>query len=101
LKANFVGPVTEQVGVSRFYPPQRITIQGVYCGLSSQGTGVIEVDVRVDGTSIFTTSKPSLAADQFRSQTVEVSKIVEPTSFVTVDVTKASGSDLVVYIIYT
>ena len=101
LKANFVGAVTTQIGVSRFYPPQRITISGVYCGISSPGTSSIEVDVRVDGNSIFTTNKPSLAVDQHRSATVVVSKIVEPSSYITVDVTKASGSDLVVYIIYT
>lgn len=101
LKANFVGAVSETVGVSRFYPPQQITISGVYCGLSVPGSATIEVDVKVDGTSIFTTEKPSLANGQFRSQPVVVSKIVEPTSFVTVDVLKASGSDLVVYIIYT
>lgn len=100
LKANFVGQVTETVGSSRFYPPSSITITKVYCSISSPGTGSNEFDVKVNGVSIFPNTKPSIGANQFRSVDYLINHNVTSTSYITVDVTRASGSDLVVYIVY-
>lgn len=101
LKANFVGAVTETIGTSRFYPPSDIVIKKVYCSISSPGTAINEFDVKVDGVSIFSgKSLPSMAANQYRSSDYSLQHPVRSTSYITVDVLRASGSDLVVYIVY-
>lgn len=101
LKANFVGQVTETIGSSRFYPPSDIVINKVYCSISSPGTASNEFDVKVNGSSIFPVTKPSIAPNQYRSVDYPVNQPVPKTSYITVDVTRASGSDLVVYIVYS
>jgi hypothetical protein len=100
LKANFSGPVVQTTGTSRFYPPSGFFITKVYCSVGTVGSSTIEVDVKVDGTSIFDAVKPTIAAGQNKGEPVIVNKQYSDGSYITVDVTQASGSDLTVYILY-
>lgn len=100
LKANFTGPVVLTTGTSRFYPPGAIFISKVYCSLGTVGSSTAEVDVKVNGYSIFQTIKPSVPAGGHKGTPVDVNSQYPDGSFLTVDVTQASGSDLTVYILY-
>jgi hypothetical protein len=100
LKANFTGPVVLTTGTSRFYPPTNITIKEVYCSISTPGTSNVEIDVLVNGFSIFGQTRPKLLAGQHRGESVIVAAQVLTSGYLTVDILQASGDDLVVYILY-
>jgi hypothetical protein len=100
LKANFTGPVVLTTGTSRFYPPTNITIREVYCSISTPGTSNVEVDVLVNGFSIFGPTRPKLLPGQHRGASVITAAQVLTSGYLTVDILQASGDDLVVYILY-
>lgn len=100
LKANFTGAVTVTTGTSRFYPPTGFYITKVYCSVGTVGSSTIQVDVKVNGSSIFGATKPSIPAGQNKGTPIDVNIQYADGSFLTVDVTQASGSDLTVYILY-
>lgn len=94
------GVLEVALGTLRKYPDRTITITGVYFSVGVAGGGTVEIDVRKNGTSIFST-KPSIASGQYKSSTQTVSVSVSTTDYLTVDVTQAgSASDAVVTIIY-
>jgi hypothetical protein len=101
IKANFTGTLAIQTGTSRFYPPSNINIKRVYASLGTTGTSDVIIDVKVNGTSIFTGNNPTVPTGQYIGTAVTTNLAVILGSYITVDIISASGADCIVYLIYT
>ncbi|MCC7308518.1 MAG: hypothetical protein IT173_13210 [Acidobacteria bacterium] len=83
--------------VFSFHLPFNINLQSVPVSLVAHGTGTFEVDVRIGGTSVFTT-KPTIDANERTTATAAVAAALAGTGEYTagqeviVDVTNNSGS---------
>jgi len=100
--SNFAGVLASKVGQSRYYPAEAITIKSVHFSVGvTPTTGSVTVDVKKSGVSIFT-AKPTLAAGEYLSNTVNVNAALTVNDWLTTDltVTGVSGQDVTVIINY-
>lgn len=101
LKGNFTGTVLSQTGTSRYYLPSPVTITKVYASLGTAGGSITEVDVKINGSSIFSGTRPTVPAGQFVGTPILLSTAASAGSYITVDVLSGAGADLIVYVVYT
>jgi hypothetical protein len=99
---SFAGPLKPITSTLKYYPEKDITLNYIYMYLSTVSDDAIIVDVKKNGTSIFTGTLPTLASNTFRSANIDLNISILKTDSITVDLLQAtSGSDLIVSIIYT
>ncbi len=100
-KYNIIGLLAINTGTMRWYPEADITITAVYFSLGTAGTSLVEIDVKINGASIFATTKPAASSGLYKSSIQTVSIAVTPSDYLTVDVTHAGAAkDAVICIIY-
>lgn len=100
-KYSISGPLAVHTGILRWYPEKSVTISAVYfCTDNSDGVTTTEVDVKKNGTSIFTTT-PS--GNGYKSSVVSVSISMVISDYITVDVVQAGQNitGLTVCIVYS
>lgn len=104
------GALTVTNGVSRFYFPYSATILGISAAINTPAIGAnIIIDVKKNGTTIFTTSanKPTIIAGAYATAS-EVTNMditsIATGDYVTIDInqigTTTAGSDLTVFVRY-
>jgi hypothetical protein len=100
-KYNITGTITVNTGAMRWYPDRNITLSKVYFSLGTSPSGNVVIDVKKNGTSIFSGTYPTCTSGNYLSSSVTVSTNLTSTDYITVDVTAGtSGSDAVVFIVY-
>lgn len=101
VRYNIFGKLIVMTGVMRWYPDSDITISSCYFSIGVVDTSLVEIDVKKNGTSIFT-EKPSVAVGEYKSSVKTVSIPMTVDDYLTCDVTQSSNArDAVVSIVYT
>lgn len=90
-KYTLDGPLQANTGTTRWHPDKSITLTGCYVSLGVAGSGRVEIDVRKNGASVFT-SRPSVAAGAYKSPVVTLNQSLTPSDSLTVDVKQAGGA---------
>lgn len=86
IVSNFVGNLTSNVGVSRYYSKKSITIKSVHFSVGVTPTsGNISIDVKKSGVSIFST-KPTINVGENLSNTIDVNVALTSTDWLTTDI---------------
>ena len=99
-KCSFPGTVAIKEGTARWYPEVNATITQVYFSLGTASSGTVTIDVKKNGTTIFTT-KPSASAGWNKSAIVNVNAAITINDSITVSIVAGSdGADLVAFIVY-
>jgi hypothetical protein len=103
ITGNFAGPLVALVGTARYYPPANITISSVYfsVGTTPSAGGIVRIDVKINGVSIFASALPTLESGQYKSSVVSLTVSVTPLQHLTIDVAASSGgaSDATVFLV--
>jgi len=102
IMSSFAGPVTTSTGTYRYYHPTSTNITGVYISLgTTSSSGSVVIDVKKNGTSIFSGTYPTIAASSHLSSLVSITSALTPSDYLTIDVTSAGvgAADLNVYIV--
>lgn len=103
-KYAITGTLTIQTGSARWYPDRSITISAAYfsVGTAPSGGSAI-IDIKKNGTSIFSGSKPTISSGQNLSTTISgLSVSLTSSDYLTVDVNSANGAaDATSCIVYT
>ena len=99
-KFSIVGALTALVGAARWYPDHPIVIDSVYFSQGGAALGATVIDVKKNGTSIFSGSLPTCAPGGNKSTIISNTTTMAITDYLTVDVLSGSGSDATVCIVY-
>lgn len=101
-KYNVTGLLELGSGLTRWYPEDNATIIAVYASIGVVGTSTVEVDVLLNGSSIFYEVGPQISAGNFRSNTIVRDAAITPADAITVQVIQTGGTaqNLVVCIVY-
>jgi hypothetical protein len=103
ITSSFSGPIEVVVGNARYYPARDIVITSVYfsVGTAPASGGSVQLNVKLNGLSIFTGALPTLSAGQNKSTIVSVRVPVSTLQYLTIDVPVSSGgaSDATVFLV--
>lgn len=102
ILSSFAGPVVTATGTYRYYHPSTTNITGVYISVgTASSSGSVVVDVKKNGTSIFSGTYPTITATNFVSSLVSITSALTSSDYLTIDVTSAGtgAADLNVYIV--
>lgn len=92
-----VGPaLVPTVGANPFVPRAACRIVDFIMVLGVASTAVVSIDMKVNGVSIFPTSKPTIAANALKSDTYTINYDLAAGDRVTVDVLTTGGTWLTV-----
>lgn len=101
-KYNITGVMSINTGTMRWYPDRNITLSKVYFSMGTSPTSNVVIDVKKNGSSIFSGSYPTCSSGNYLSSSVSISTPMSPTDYLTVDVTAGTtGSDAVIFIVYS
>lgn len=103
LYSEFPGVVETYEGELRFYPRSDMLITSVSAWVTTAPTVNLEVDVKKNGTTIFSGSKPTIYAATYQATPVTISPSlsVQPIDYLTCSVVSGNGQNLVVRIDFT
>lgn len=102
IMSSFAGPLTTFTGTYRYYHPTSTNITGVYCSVgTASSSGSVVIDVKKNGTTIFSGTYPTITASNYLSSLVSITSALTSSDYLTIDVTSAGtgAADLNVYIV--
>lgn len=88
-------------GALRWYPPKSIVLKNVFaCIDTAPAVQDIILNVRINGTQIFTSPKPTIEVGNTTSTPLAIDELVESTDYITIDCEQADGNNVTLRIDY-